>query len=273
MAKRKKRLRKTVDQLNIIDDALFQKMAEDIGFCEEVISTILEKEIRLLKVTEQQNIKNLQGRSVILDALCMDETGKQYNIEVQKSDNDDHQKRVRYNGACITTNFAEVGKKFLRIPDVIVIFISRFDLFQEGKTVYHIRRIIKETGTAVENGFEEVYVNAAVNDGSKIARLMDIFTDISKYDFEMFPKTSARKKQFKEKRKGDTVVCDLVEQYAKECVEENDAENTVQYVENCAESLGFTIEKACAVLHLTLSDYEKAKKKLKELAEEENEEE
>ena len=39
----KQTVEEIVEQLNIIDDALFQKMAEDIGFCEEVISTILEQ--------------------------------------------------------------------------------------------------------------------------------------------------------------------------------------------------------------------------------------
>ena len=49
MAINKRKLQKTVDELNVIDDELFRKMAEDIGFCEEVISTILETEIRILE--------------------------------------------------------------------------------------------------------------------------------------------------------------------------------------------------------------------------------
>lgn len=271
MAINKRKLQKTVDELNVIDDELFRKMAEDIGFCEEVISTILETEIRILEVTEQKDIKNLQGRSVVLDALCVDDTGKRYNIEVQKSDDDDHQKRVRYNGACITTNFAEVGEKFFKVPDVIVIFISRFDLFKEGKTVYHIQRIIKETGTSVQNGFTEIYVNAAVDDGSKIARLMDIFTDISQYDFKQFPKTSARKQQFKSSQKGRPGVSYLVEQFAKECAEETKAIDVSEHVESCAKSFGVPIEKACTALGLTLADYENAKQKLAEIAAEEAE--
>ena len=69
----------------------------------------------------------------------------------------------------------------------------------------------------------------------------------------------------------------LVEQFAKECAEEC-AEETraidlTEYVENCAESLGISLEKACAVLKLTLADYENAKKKLAEIAAEEAEDE
>lgn len=52
-----------VQQLNIIDDTLFEKMAEDQEFCEEVISTILEQKVTVKKVTPQNSVKNLQGRS------------------------------------------------------------------------------------------------------------------------------------------------------------------------------------------------------------------
>ena len=82
-------LQKIVHQLNIIDDTLFQKMAEDIDFCEEMISTIMEQKIKVKKVVPQNSIKNLQGRSVVLDALCETGDGKEFNVEVQKSDDDD----------------------------------------------------------------------------------------------------------------------------------------------------------------------------------------
>ena len=71
-------------ELNIIDDSLFQKMAEDMGFCEEMISTILGQKVIINNFVPQNSIKNLQGRSVVLDALCTLENGKECNVEVQK---------------------------------------------------------------------------------------------------------------------------------------------------------------------------------------------
>ena len=61
-------VQEVVQELNIIDDTLFQKMAEDIGFCEEMISTILGEKVIVKEVTPQNSVKNLQGRSVVLDA-------------------------------------------------------------------------------------------------------------------------------------------------------------------------------------------------------------
>lgn len=63
------------------------------------------------------------------------------NIEVQKADDDDHQRRVRYNGALLTINVTDPGDKFKNVPDVIVVFISRFDVFKYGKALYHVDRI------------------------------------------------------------------------------------------------------------------------------------
>ena len=151
-----KTVREIVEKLNIIDDTLFQKMVEDIGFCEEVISTILEQKVIVKKVTPQNSIKNLQGRSVILDALCVLENGKDCNIEVQKADDDNHVKRVRYNTSCITANITDPGSKFEEVPNVIGIYISKFDMFKSGKTVYHIDRVIRETGKIQDNGLQEI---------------------------------------------------------------------------------------------------------------------
>ncbi len=215
-----KTVREIVEKLNIIDDTLFQKMAEDIGFCEEVISTILEQKVIVKKVTPQNSIKNLQGRSVILDALCVLENGKDCNIEVQKADDDNHVKRVRYNTSCITANITDPGSKFEEVPNVIGIYISKFDMFKSGKTVYHIDRVIRETGKIQDNGLQEIYVNAKIDDGTDVAKLMRIFKEEMLYDFEKFPKVSKRKKQFKESEGGKQEVCDLVENYAKQRAEE-----------------------------------------------------
>ena len=241
-----------VQQLNIIDDVLFQKMAEDIGFCEEVLSTILEQPVIVKKVTPQNSVKNLQGRSVILDALCELADGEECNIEVQKADDDDHQRRVRYNTSCITANITEPGRKFRKVPNVIGIYISKFDMFDSGKTVYHVDRVVRETGEVVDNGLQEIYVNTKIDDGTDIAELMHIFTNPEAYDFKKFPKVSSRKKQFKDNEGGKEDMCDLVENYARECAEEAAKEAAKKAAKNFFEN-GASYELVRASL-TTISD-------------------
>ena len=192
-------------------------MAEYRPFCQEILQVILgDKNLIVTENTPQYTGTNLQGRSVILDVKCILGTGKQVNIEVQKADNDDHQRRVRYNGSILTTNITDPGSKFADVPDVILIYISKFDIFNKAKTIYHVERIIQETGDIVDNGFKEIYVNASIDDGSDIAQLMKVFTDSNTYNAK-FPETSKRKRLFKGHEDGESIMNEELERLFAEC--------------------------------------------------------
>lgn len=240
-------------ETEISDDTLFQKMSEDIGFCEEMFSTILEENIKVVQVVPQNSIKNLQGRSVIVDALCEKQDGTFINVEVQKSDNDNHQKRVRYNASCITANVMDPGTKFEKIPDLIVIYISQFDMFKGNKIIYHVDRTVREMNTRVYNGMEEIYVNTKVEDGSDLAELMRIYTNAEAYNYEQFPNTSIRKAQLKKSREGVEMMCDIVEEYAKEYAEKQSRIAVRQAEEKLSKRLleeGMPIEKIVSMMEM-----------------------
>ena len=225
-------LKERVEALNIIDDSLFHKMAEDIGFCEEMISTILGEKVEVLEVTPQASLKNLQGRSVITDALCKMADGSLCITEVQKADDDDHVRRVRLDTSCVTVNTTKTGTTFKEVPDVIAIFISKFDIFKAGKTVYHIDRKIRETDEINDNGLREIYVNTKNDDGTEIAELMRIFSQHDTYDFGKFPKTSLRKQNFLVSEGGKEEMCEIVEEYAREVAEEQAERHARKFFES-----------------------------------------
>lgn len=75
------------------------------------------------------------------------------NVEVQRSDDDNHQKRVRYNTACVTGNITEPGSKFENVPVVYVIYITRNDFFRKGKTIYHVDRVPGRPGRGLSMDF------------------------------------------------------------------------------------------------------------------------
>ena len=251
------RIRRDAMSLNPIDDALFQKMAEDRGFCQEILQVILnDKALQVMDNVPQFMLKNLQGRSCILDVKCTLGDGRIVNAEVQKSDNDDHQRRVRYNAALLTANIAEPGDRFKAIPDVVVVFISKFDMYKSGKALYHVDRIIRENGTMVDNGFSELYVNAEVQDDSDVAKLMDIFTRHEAYDDEMFPITSKRKRLFKTTEEGVNEMCEVIEKYIAEGRREGirkgrsegRREGKAEAIRNLMESMSMTAEQAMKAL-------------------------
>jgi len=212
----KSKIREEARKLNPIDDLMFRKMAEDKEFCQEILRVILEdSKLIVLESIPQWTGTNLQGRSVILDAKCVKGDGKQINIEVQKSDSDDHQRRVRYHGAILTTNIANPGIKFEDVPNVCVVFISKFDIFAGNLPLYHVDRVVRETEQVVDNGFEEVYVNTKIKNGSEVSELMEIFVDDNAYS-NKFPKTSDGKHRYKETEGGLNVMCEIMEKIVKE---------------------------------------------------------
>ena len=252
----RERTRKIARQLNIIDDTWFQKMAEDAGFCEEMISAILGETVKVLNVVQQDTVKNLQGRSVILDVLCEMEDGSVCVVEVEKSRKHNHFKRVRYNTSCVTVNITETGSEFEKVPNVKGIYIANFDIFNKGKVIYHIRIIVEETGEECDNGLREIYVNASANDGSDLAKLMKIFREQDEYDYEKFPKISKRKQQFLEEERGETTMCEIVENYAKEYAKE--------YAEECVVE---SAKETAKQLFESGVDYETVKKAMKQIPE------
>lgn len=207
-----------IKNLRPIDDAFFEKLMEDAAVCQEVVQTITEDTgLKVIKVVPQNSIKNLQGRSVRLDVLCERADGSFCNVEVQKADDDDHVRRVRYNASCITTNIADPGTKFEKVPDVCMIYISRFDIFGAGRTIYHVEPTISENGEKVENGLHEIYVNTKIDDGSNIAELMKCF-ELADAANEKFPNFSKRVGYFK-KEKGEQKMCKSIEDYANKVAE------------------------------------------------------
>ena len=208
----KKKFEKYAKLLNPIDDLMFCKMAEHKEFCEEILRVILEDDkLTVLEAIPQWQGKNLSGRSVVLDAKCVTGDGRHINIEVQKADDDNHLKRARYNASILTTNIAKTGKKFEFIPDVCIVFISKFDIFDSGLPLYHIDKVVRETGQVIEDGLTEIFVNTVNYDGSKPARLMKLFTENDAYSNDEFPITSELKSRLKSSEGGSMAMNEILE--------------------------------------------------------------
>jgi len=208
----KKNFEKYAKLLNPIDDLMFCKMAEHKEFCEEILRVILEDDgLTVLEAIPQWQGKNLTGRSVVLDAKCVTGDGRQINIEVQKADDDNHLKRARYNAAILTTNISKTGTKFEFIPDVCIVFISKFDIFEGGLPLYHIDKVVRETGQVIEDGLTEIFVNTVNYDGSKPSRLMKLFTENDAYSNDEFPVTSELKSRLKSSEGGSRAMNEILE--------------------------------------------------------------
>ena len=218
-----------VAKFNIIDDVFFQKVVEDREACQEILQIIMAMpSLKVKSVQVQKSLRNIGNKSVTLDVLCQLEDGKLYNIEMQRSDNDDHIKRVRYYVSNLDTMSAERGIHYRDLPDLYMVYITSKDFLEGNKPIYHVQRILEETGILVYNGINEIYVNAAVDDGSTLAELMQYFKR-STSESAKFPKVAARVKYFKETNEGVSAVCEIVQELiAKELKRAEIAESEAQ---------------------------------------------
>ena len=202
-----------VKDLRPIDDVFFEVLASKPAVCQEILRTILEDPGLIVeKVIPQERLRNLYGRSVRLDALCYLGDGTKVNIEVQRSDNDNHLKRVRFNEASITVIASNSGDDFEDLPNVIVVYISEFDFLGGGKTIYHVDQVLRETGEVIDDGSKRIFVNTVNDDGSDIADLMSCFTR-KQVNNPKFPVFSAEVEDLKQSEGGTTAMCKVMEHY------------------------------------------------------------
>lgn len=211
-----------------IDDVFFEVFINDIPCCQEILRTILEDDdLIVTDIMVQHSAQNIYGRAVRLDALCILGNGKKCNIEVQRADNDDHLRRVRFNAASIAVIDSKKGMRFEDVEDVIVVFISQFDIFKSGRTIYHVDNIVRETGECVDDGLERVFVNTEIKDNSSISELMTCFM-LKEFNNSKFPAVSNRMRYIKTQKGGLNAMCDVMEKYTKEAVERGREEGRVE---------------------------------------------
>ena len=238
-----------------IDDTFFEVMADDIGVCQEMLRIILEDEKLIVKdVIVQSSKRNLYGRSVRLDALCILGNGKKCNVEVQRSNKDHHLKRVRFNASVITVRDSQKDKKFEKTIDLIVVYISEFDIFKRGRVIYHVDSVIRETQEKVDDGLERVFVNTAVKDGTTISEYMGCFLQ-KEIDNAKFPKLTNRVHYLKHEEGGVQKMCEVMEQYSKKAVKKATKQANITAIKNMLE---FKIPKESILKKYTESEYNTA---------------
>lgn len=191
----------------LLDDDFMTKVFEDISCAELLLRIILNDEgIRVLEAHSQRGIKNLQGRSVKLDILAVDSHNRVFNVEVQRSDRGAGAKRTRYNSALIDANVTEPGDQYEDLNETFVIFITENDVMKAGLPIYHIDRVVRETGKLFEDEEHIIYVNSQIKDETKLGRLMHDFSCTDAKD--MYNKVLAdRVRYFKEDERGVEIMC------------------------------------------------------------------
>ena len=208
--------REFVRSFTMFDDNFFAMVMEDKASCEETLRVLTGiRDLVVKTVKTQYSIRNLGTHSVILDALAEDSSHRLYNIELQASNNDDHQKRVRYYQSNIDISYLDKGEAYEDLPEVYLIYMTKFDLFKLGRACYIVNRSIDGTDVILDNGVHEIYVNSANNEQTEVSELMRFFIGTASSN-EQFPRLSQRIQYFKEQKEGVELMCEAVRKYGDE---------------------------------------------------------
>ena len=88
-------------------------------------------------------------------------------------------------------------------------------------------RPVRTSARTLDNGLEELYVNALARDGGEVSALMRVFTEAEAYDEECFPETSRVKRRLRETEEGredmGSVIEEIREEIRAECIAEGEA--------------------------------------------------
>lgn len=246
-----------VQDLRPIDDIMFEALAVDKEVSQEILRTIMEdKDLVVEDVIVQSSERNLYGRSVRLDALCTLGDHTKCNIEVQRSNEDNHLKRARFNASTITVKESNVGDRFEDILELYIIYISEFDFLKGGLTIYHIDKTIRENGIVVDDGLHEIFVNTTVDDGTAIADLMNCFTK-KEFKDEKFPKLCQKVKELKSTEGGANTMSAISETIFAEGKAEGLAEGRLKQLIELVQSGLLTLEQAASVVDMSEEEFKK----------------
>ena len=129
--------RNKVRRFQLTSDIFFCKVLEDKEACQEVVRILLGHPSLVVKdVKTQYSIRNIENRSVVLDVLAEDTDGRMVNVEMQVSEDEDHQRRARYYQASMDMSFLEKGCPYEELPELYDEFASEaseFDTLDELK--------------------------------------------------------------------------------------------------------------------------------------------
>ncbi len=128
----------------LIDDDFMNAVFDDnIEGTELLLRIILGKpNISVSRVKTQRVMKNLTGRDICLDIDANDDTGKEYNVEIQRADKGADRKRARYHSSIKDAHLLKPGDDFDKLPESYVIFITENDVMKGELPLYQVEELL-----------------------------------------------------------------------------------------------------------------------------------
>ena len=216
------------------DDFMTICLADNFEGVELILQIILGREdIKIKSVRTQEPLKNLQGRSAVLDVHAIDSTDKEFDVEIQRSDAGAGAKRARHNSSLLDAHILKSGDDTEDIPDSYVIFITENDVMKGNQPIYPVERYITigENKVLFGDGSHILYVNGKYRGNDEIGKLMHDFSCTNPDDMNY--ETLAKKaRYFKQDEKGVAAMCKIMEDMRNEAARDKLKEKAILMLKN-----------------------------------------
>ena len=250
----------------LLDDDFLTKCFEgDPKYIQLVLRIVLEMpDLVAVDVRTQVFVENLLNRSVRLDILATDSTGRKINVEIQRSDKGAGRKRARYNSSMMDANLLRKGEKFDELPETYVVFITEHDVIGDGQPLYKIERYISGSNKKFDDGSHILYVNGAYRDETPIGKLMHDFSCTAPDDM-YYDELAERVRFFKESKEGIAIMCKVMEDMRNKSLQEGIEQGMKQGVKEGMKRAAlrmlqagkYALEEVAEISGLSLEDVKK----------------
>lgn len=257
MEQRRQENLQMISGLRLLDDDLMKLVFDrNIEATELLLNIILQRnDLQVLEVVAQREYKNSMagGRSIIIDIYARDSTGKVYDIELQRASQGAGAQRARFHSCMIDSKMLKERQNFKEICDSYVIFITENDVIGAGLSLYHIDRVIKETGADFNDGAHIIYVNGSYkNDEDPVGKLMHDFRCTSAVDM-YYPLLAKQVRFFKETEGGLELMCRAFEELAEKRANERANERAIEIAKKMLEDGKLSVEEVAQYFNLPLN--------------------
>ena len=236
------------------DDFMTVCLADNIEGVELIIKIVLGRnDIKIESVRTQEVLKNLQGRSAILDVHAVDGDNKEVDIEIQRLDAGAGAKRARHNSSLSDAHILKPGEDTEDIPDSYVIFITENDVMKGNQPLYPVERYVTigEEKVLFNDGSHILYVNGKYRGDDEIGKLMHDFSCTNPEDMN-YDALAKRARYFKQDEKGVATMSKILEDMRNEAAQKAEQDKAKKTAVRLIKLGKMTLEEIAEATELSL---------------------
>lgn len=180
---------------------------------------------------------------------AIDKKGVEFDVEVQRNEEGSHVRRARFNGSMMDSRMLKKKQEFKELKDAYVIFICQHDKFGKDKPIYHVDKVVRETGKPYDDGAYTIYVNGTYKGKDDFGKLAHDFNCKNADDIYYEPLAEGVR-HFKETEEGRDIMCESFSRLANKVGDAREEQTKVNMIKLMMKNMKCTLEDALDALEI-----------------------